>query len=104
MVRFKDAPKAFLGVQGQISINSVKGRPYPYFYVVVIARPEFGLFKKFPNAPIERCVVERKKTSEVDVMVIRQKTTKTSGYHTDERTQEYILTKALKIARMLLHT
>ena len=102
MVRFKDAPKEFLGVQGQISINNVKGRAYPYFYVVMIARPEFGLFKRFPTTPIEKCVVERKKTSEVDVMVIRQKTTKTSGYHTNERMQEFILTSALDIARTIL--
>jgi hypothetical protein len=102
MVRFKDAPKEFLGVQGQISINNVKGRAYPYFYVVIIARPEFGLFKRFPKSPIDKCVIERKKTSEVDVMVIRQKTTKTSGYHTNEKTQEYILTHALNKARALL--
>jgi len=101
MVRFDEAPKEFLGVQGQISINNVKGRAYPYFYVVIIARPEFGLLKKFTVKSVDKCIIEHKKTAEVDVIVIRQKTTKTSGYHTNERMQDYIYSNALELTKKL---
>lgn len=102
LIRFKDAPNDFIGLQGQISINSVKGRPYPYFYVVLIAKHSFKLLKKFGKRSFEKLVVERKKTGEVDVVVIRQRTTKTSGYHTDVKVQDYTLETGLKVAKSLL--
>jgi hypothetical protein len=102
MVRFRDAPKDFIGLQGQISINSVKGRPYPYFYVVLIAKHSFDILKKFGKQSFEKLVVERKETSEVDVIVIRQRTTKTSGYHTDTAVQDYTLDTGLKAVKNLL--
>ena len=102
MVRFKDAPKDFIGLQGQISINSVKGRPYPYFYVVLIAKHSFDIMKRFGKQSFDKLVVERKKTSEVDVIVIRQRTTKTSGYHTNTKVQDYTLETGLKVVRALL--
>lgn len=102
LIRFKDAPKDFIGLQGQISINSVKGRPYPYFYVVLIAKHSFNLLKKFGKQSFDKLVVERKKTGEVDVIVIRQRTTKTSGYHTNTEVQDYTLETGLKVAKSLL--
>lgn len=104
MVRFTNAPEAFIGLQGQISINAVKGRSYPYFYVVIIAKPDFDLYGKFSTNSVDKCVVERKKTSEVDVIVIRQKTTKTSGYYTNEQMQEYIMSHALRLAKAALNS
>lgn len=103
LVKFKDAPDEFIGLQGQISINTVKGRSYPYFYVVLIARPGFGLLDKFKSlkAGLHKVTVEQKKTGEVDVIVLRQTTTKTSGYHTDDRMQEYILREGIKAAKSL---
>ncbi|MGB3340575.1 MAG: hypothetical protein WBB37_03740 [bacterium] len=102
MIGFKDAPKDFIGLQGQISINSVKGRPYPYFYVVLIAKHSFDILKKFGKQSFDKLVVERKKTSEVDVIVIRQRTTKTSGYHTNTGVQDYTLETGLKVVENLL--
>lgn len=102
LIRFKDAPKEFIGLQGQISINSVKGKPYPYFYVVLIAKHEFNLFEKFGRHSLGKIVIERKKTEEVDVIVIRQRTTKTSGYHTNDKIQDYILQNGIKLAKNLL--
>jgi len=102
LVRFKDAPKDFIGLQGQISINSVKGRPYPYFYVVLIAKHSFNLLEKFGKRSFDKLVVERKKTGEVDVIVVRQRTTKTSGYHTNVKVQDYTLKTGLKVAKSLL--
>jgi len=104
LIKFKDAPDEFIGLQGQISINTVKSRSYPYFYVVLIARPGFGLFDKFKSLKVslDAVTLEQKKTKEVDVIVLRQTTTKTSGYHTDQRMQEYILTEGIKAAKSLL--
>jgi len=103
LIRFKDAPKDFIGLQGQISINSVKGRPYPYFYVVLIAKHSFNLLEKFGKRSFDKLVVERKKTGEVDVIVIRQRTTKTSGYHTNVKVQDYTLKTGLQVVRLLLY-
>jgi hypothetical protein len=101
LIKFKDAPSDFIGLQGQISINSVKGRQYPYFYVVLIAKLPFKLFDKFGKHSIDKLVIEQKKTAEVDVIVIRQQTTKTSGYHTDTSIQDYILVNGITLAKSL---
>jgi hypothetical protein len=103
LVRFKDAPDAFIGLQGQISINTVKSTVYPYFYTVLLARPEFGLFERYGSAKVslDKITVENKETGEVDVIVIRQTTTKTSGYHTNRKMQDYILETSIKLARTL---
>ncbi|GAH17895.1 unnamed protein product, partial [marine sediment metagenome] len=101
LIKFKDAPSEFIGLQGQISINAVKAKKFPYFYVVIIAKHEFNLFEKFGKHSVKKLVIERKKTGEVDVIVIRQKTTKTSGYHTDKSVQDYILVNGLKLAKGL---
>ncbi len=101
LIRFKDAPKDFIGLQGQISINTVKSKPYPYFYVVLVAKHEFKLFERFGKHSLNKLVIERKKTSEVDVIVIRQHTTKTSGYYTNENIQDYILKNGVKLAKTL---
>lgn len=104
MVKLKDAPDEFIGLQGQVSINTVKTHDYPYFYVVLLARPGFRLFDRYRGAQIDPggLTVEEKNAGEVDVIVLRQTTTKTSGYHTDGPMQEYILAQAIKIARALL--
>lgn len=104
LIKFKEAPEDFIGLQGQISINSVKSRKYPYFYVVLIARPQFKLFEKFRllKTVLDNITVERKKTEEVDVIVLRQRTTKTTGYHTDQKTQDRILLNGIKIVKGLI--
>lgn len=104
LIKFIDAPDDFIGVQGQISINAVKSREYPYFYTVLIARHDFGLLDRFRSLKVvlDNMTIEEKKTKEVDVIVIRQTTTKTSGYHTDQKMQEYILTNSINAAKRLL--
>ena len=103
-VRFPDGPEDFLGLQYQVAINAVKGSNYPYLYAVLVARQSFGLcdkdfasFASDPAAPEpsgflaflgiagnkKRLVVEKKSEDDVDVVVVRQYTTKESGYHTD---------------------
>jgi len=102
LVKFKDAPDDLIGLQGQISINTVKGRPYPYFYVVIIAKHAFKLFEKCRREELDKLVIEHKQTDEVDVVVIRQRTTKTSGYHTDDRIQDHILRQGIVLTRKII--
>lgn len=104
LIKFIDAPDEFIGVQGQVSINAVKSREYPYFYTVLIARHGFGLLDRFRSLKVmlDNITIEEKRTKEVDVIVVRQTTTKTSGYHTDQKMQEYILINSIKAAKQLL--
>lgn len=102
LVKFKNAPPAFIGLQGQVSINTVKSRKYPYFYVVLLAKPEFHLFEKFKDPLLDKLVIEHKETEEVDVIVVRQRTTKTSGFHTNEQIQDYILLNGIQLAKDII--
>ena len=102
LVKFIDAPESFIGVQGQISINNVKSTAYPYFYAVIIAKHEFDLFKKFGQPELWNITIENNEDDEVDVVVIRQTTTKTSGYHTDDKVQDYILENSISLAKKML--
>jgi len=102
LVRFIEAPESFIGVQAQISINNVKSTAYPYFYAVIVAKPDFKLFDKFGSPILKNITIEHKETGGVDVIVIRQTTTKTSGYHTNESVQEYILSNSINLAKSLL--
>jgi hypothetical protein len=73
----------FLGLYGQVVLNEVQGSSYPYFYVVLVARKGFGLFDvKRRHVSSSRTTIETKNQGEVEVLVIRQRTTKKSGYHT----------------------
>ena len=82
-VRFPDAPNGFHGIQCQVVLNRVQGKPHPYFYSVVVAAEGMGLLDAAKGVEIpEGLVRETKSEKDVDVVVIRQYTTKTSGYHT----------------------
>jgi hypothetical protein len=102
MMRFKDAPNDFIGIQAQVSINTVKSTAYPYFYVVVIAKPGFKLLEKVTDPGLKNITVETEETGEVDVVIIRQTTTKTSGYHTNTIVQDFILENSIKIVKSLI--
>ena len=105
LVSFHDGPPEFLGVQMQISINSVQGRDYPYFYCVLVARPEFG--GRLTLDTIRRpgkvnVVVESTQEDDVDIAVIRQRTTKKSGFHTKQPVAQDIFIFALQQARAVI--
>jgi len=92
--------KDFLGLYGQVVINSVQGNSYPYFYVVLVARKGFGLRKSYDSLKLPTDIIkEFKSQDEVDVIVIRQFTTSTSGYHTDEERQRDIFLQGLSLMR-----
>jgi len=100
VVKFTGAPSSFLGLQVQISINSVQGNDYPYMYCVIVARHDFGLHPKKPSLP--GLTVGASRDADVDVVVIRQRTTRTSGYHTRFRAMKRILARSLEATREVL--
>ncbi|QDU58796.1 hypothetical protein [Aeoliella mucimassa] len=120
-IRFPDGPEDLLGVQLQVAINDVQGTKYPYLYAVIVAKKSFGLLgqplrecqvrmnpkKKRQTGlldwlsggtPVGRMTVEGKSEDDVDVIVIRQHTTKKSGYHTSDATVARIAASAWRIA------
>ncbi|HPB68567.1 MAG TPA: hypothetical protein PKU74_06645, partial [Candidatus Omnitrophota bacterium] len=104
MLRFIPAPAECLGLQVQISINNVEGRDYPYLYCVLIGKSHKFFDKADPfikDAP-RNITLELKAAQDVVVLVIRQKTTRTSGYFTNQKAAEYVLKSALDISWKIL--
>jgi hypothetical protein len=89
----------FLGLYGQVVLNEVQGSSYPYFYAVLVARRGFGFAraKESYMAP-GNITAELKNQGEVEVFVIRQTTTRKSGYHTKPIMATTIFQEALSLA------
>ena len=103
MIRFKEAPENFYGVQVQVSANEVQGTHYPYLYAVVLYKQDFPADYDSVGVPRHRWLVfEPSREDEVVVLVLRQKTSKSSGYHTKEPRQCEIVDAALGLAREIL--
>ena len=105
LIRFLNAPDYFLGMQIQISMNSVQGTFYPYLYCVLIAKREMTLFEKgtqWIHQTPSKIVFEKKRLEDVEVLVIHQKTTRNSGYHTNLKAADRIVQTSLDLARKLL--
>ncbi len=92
-IRFPDGPSGLLGLQFQVALNNVQGTNFPYLYAVIVADKEFGLLDNYLSAieqPLRHrgkkktggLTVESSTEGEVEVIIIRQRTTKKSGYHT----------------------
>ncbi len=98
-----EGPEDFIGIQIQVSLNDVQGTKYPYLYAVVLAREGFGLLDtETPEIP--KVIFERETSDDVDVIVVRQPTTKTSGYHTKRQDQVRVFEAALATAENALLT
>jgi hypothetical protein len=98
-VDLADRHKDFLGLYGQVSINDVQGTSYPYFYVVLVTRKGFGLGRIHRTyRPPPNLVAEFDIKGEVEVLVIRQRTTKNSGYHTSSGTAREIFRQGITLA------
>jgi len=121
MVKLVGAPKDFYGLQVQLSINSVQGKDYPYLYCVLIAKHGSGLLKdwqKFADQPEKNflsgifgqllgnaptgLVYEPSDADEVEIIVVRQRTTRESGYYTNADAALTVVNKSLGLARGLL--
>ena len=89
----------FLGYYGQVVINTVS-QAYPYFYVVLVAKSGYGLKKATAayQAP-KNIITEFSENNGVEVLVIRQRTTTTSGYFTDPKTIKRIFSEGLELAK-----
>jgi len=103
MIEFSKAPKDFIGVQIQVSINNVKSTPYPYAYAVVLAKKsmELGIEKK--SSADKNILFEHQVKDDMDILVIRQFTTRTSGYHTNDKTIADIVSQAIATSLQLLY-
>ncbi len=100
VVRREGGPKPFLGLQAQVVLNRVQGRPFPYFYAVAVAKKGAGLAGAARRAkPPAGVVIEADAEAEgdVEVAVVRQETTRTSGYHTDAAASDRVLGAALDL-------
>ena len=93
---------AFLGVQVQVVLNSVQGKDYPYVYCVLVAKHELNMRKKIKLNAARNTVLEPKRQDDVDIIVVRQQTTKTSGYHTKPAQVIALFRLARAMARQLL--
>lgn len=101
-VALPDSPEGFYGLQAQINLNVVQGTSFPYFYCVLAAKRGFGLSRYRNKIELERNVIcEYQEDTRAEVLVIRQYTTKKSGYHTKDRQCAAILEIALKGARLI---
>ena len=102
LLSFPEGPEDFLGVQMQVSMNNVQGHDYPYFYCVLVARPGFGLADTRIIGPNSQILVEKKHEADVEIMVIRQATSKNSGYHTKTPAIRALFQFALDCARQMV--
>ncbi len=98
-VDIKDRHPDFLGLYGQAVLNEVQGRSYPYFYAVLVARRGFGLEgARYGHQAPPEVTIELNEQDKVEVLVIRQTTTKNSGYHTEPLDAVAILHFAVEVA------
>lgn len=101
-VVFPDSPEGFYGLQAQINLNVVQGTSYPYFYCVLAAKPGFGMSRYRQEIKTSNKIIcEYQEDTRAEVLVIRQYTTKKSGYHTKERQCVEILRTALEGGRRI---
>ncbi len=94
-------PSGFLGVQFQVSINSVKGKDYPYFYAVVLGRGKFRLPQVRGRRSVHDVdlVFELGEKEEVRFLVIRQHADTGGGWHTEPEHVRIIAREALRLGR-----
>ena len=100
---FKDAPDDFMGMYGQVSVNLVGSNMYPYIYTVQVFKEGSGLKKKMEKIQMSNKKIIKEYTQEqgVEVMVIRPKTTRTSGYHTKTKDIELVLQNSMQAFELL---
>jgi hypothetical protein len=114
-VRFPDGPSDFLGMQFQVALNNVQGTHYPYLYAVLVARQGFGLIdqhlatirnlaKSGTSKKQSRQTIESSREDDVEVIIIRQHTTKKSGYHTKPAAVRQIALTAWRSAEHVLQS
>lgn len=89
----------FLGIYSQCSLNNVSGTFYPYVYFVIVFKKGYDLEEKIKEilGSSHNITREYTKTVDAEVLVIRQTTSKTSGYHTKDKNIYSLLDYTLKV-------
>jgi hypothetical protein len=97
----REDASGFLGVQIQVSINSVQGKDYPYLYAVVLGKGEFALPGKAGRRRVGGVdlVSEFGQKEGVHFNVIRQHADKGGGWHTEKTQIDVIVGEALRAGR-----
>ena len=90
----------FLGFYGQITINNINSSVFPYFYVVLVAKKDFGLHALYQSySPHQHYVKEFKSQKDVEVLVVRQNTDVVrNGYWTKTKQVHAIFLEGLALA------
>ena len=101
VVRMRALGDDFLGVQTQVVLNRVQGKDFVYMYCVLVAREPMGMLGKLKAPPPRGLLFEPNHEDDVDILVIRNVTTKKTGYHTNPARCRLIFTTALAEARGL---
>jgi len=94
----REDASGFLGVQIQVSINSVQGKDYPYLYAVVLGKGGFSLPGKAGRRRVGGVdlVSEFGEKEGVHFHVIRQHADKGGGWHTEKAQIDVIVAEALR--------
>lgn len=99
-VKWERAGEQFYGVQTQVNINVVQGKRYPYCYFVLVGKRGVGLERILAGVRSPKnTTVEHETQGDVEIVVVRQTTTRTSGYHTPARRCRELMTTALELGR-----
>ncbi|RLD78781.1 MAG: hypothetical protein DRJ10_09790 [Bacteroidetes bacterium] len=103
-VEFEGQPDSFLGMYAQVSMNNVQGKDYPYFYVVLVAKPELQILDKYYQSVSvpKKVIKESSRADGVEIIIIRQYTTKQSGYHTNAKAMKIIFETGIQTARQII--
>ena len=97
-ITFDKAPEDFLGVQAQITFNMNQ----PYLYCVVLAKDTFSLLKNYKPTPASNITFEKGLDNDVRFLVVRQYTTRDSGYSTTSKQADHVVDTAMKVCVDLL--
>ena len=97
-VTFEEAPKDFIGVQAQITYNMGQ----PYLYCVVLAQQDFAPMKKYKPKSVSKITFEKGSDGKVAYVVVRQTTTRESGYTTSLKESDHVVETAMQVALELI--
>jgi hypothetical protein len=104
MAKYVGAPKDFMGIQMQVSINSVQGTDYPYFYCVLLAQKGSHLFSsvlKHMDEFGDKIVIEADSQLTAEIIVMRQFAEGNVGYCTGPKDISRIISASIAMAEQL---
>ncbi|MDH5638077.1 MAG: hypothetical protein OEZ04_06265, partial [Nitrospinota bacterium] len=97
-VTFDGAPEDFIGVQAQITFNMNK----PYLYCVILAKDAFEPMNGYTPSPESKIVFEKGEDKNIRYLVVRQYTTRDSGYSTNDKQADRVVDIAMGVVADLL--